>query len=136
MSCTTVKARPGSDGSSTSSFPNSERQLGPLREYLTRHLLHNSDTVRSARRPIMQPTKRRLAGFSKRQWFKGVNVQNGENDGAFAEIARHHQFKGVKWVILSDFYYVEGSSQEHPLCRRGYWEASQWLSGALPAFMK
>ena len=33
MSCTTVKARPGSDGSSTSSFPNSERQLGPLREY-------------------------------------------------------------------------------------------------------
>jgi hypothetical protein len=70
----------------------------------------------------MQPTRRRLAGFSKRKWFKGVNVLNGENGGDFAEIARDHQFKGVKWVILRDSYYVEGSSREHPLCRRGNWE--------------
>jgi aconitate hydratase len=44
---------------------------------------------------------------------KGVNVlSNGPYD-AFSNIARHYKAQGVKWVIVGDANYGEGSSREH-----------------------
>jgi aconitate hydratase len=43
----------------------------------------------------------------------GVNVLSGENAGSYADIARDYQSKDVKWVIVGDWNYGEGSSREH-----------------------
>lgn len=44
---------------------------------------------------------------------KGVNVlSNGPHD-AFSNIARHYKAQNVKWVIVGDANYGEGSSREH-----------------------
>ncbi|QUC64881.1 aconitate hydratase [Nitrosopumilus sp. K4] len=43
---------------------------------------------------------------------KGKNVLNGETD-SFAKIARQYKEKGMRWVIIGDNNYGEGSSREH-----------------------
>jgi aconitate hydratase len=44
---------------------------------------------------------------------KGTNVLTGEKSQPIANIARHYQSKGVKWVVVGDSNYGEGSSREH-----------------------
>jgi aconitate hydratase len=44
---------------------------------------------------------------------RGVNVLTGEEGQAFSQIARHYRSQGVKWVIVGDRNYGEGSSREH-----------------------
>jgi aconitate hydratase len=44
---------------------------------------------------------------------KGRNVLTGERDQMFSTIARDYKAKGVKWVIIGDHNYGEGSSREH-----------------------
>jgi len=43
----------------------------------------------------------------------GKNVLTGESGLEFAKIARDYKAKGVKWVIIGDDNYGEGSSREH-----------------------
>lgn len=50
---------------------------------------------------------------------KGKNVLTGETGRAISASARDYQSKGVKWVIVGDSNYGEGSSREHAaLCPR------------------
>ena len=44
---------------------------------------------------------------------KGKNILTGESGQAFSTIARHYKAKGVKWVVIGDANYGEGSSREH-----------------------
>ena len=44
---------------------------------------------------------------------KGKNVLTGQTSQAISEVARHYQSQGVKWVIVGDHNYGEGSSREH-----------------------
>jgi aconitate hydratase len=44
---------------------------------------------------------------------KGRNVITGEKDLEFALVARDYKAKGMKWVIVGDENYGEGSSREH-----------------------
>ena len=44
---------------------------------------------------------------------KGLNVLTGEKDEGFSKIARDYKAKGVKWVVIGDSNYGEGSSREH-----------------------
>jgi aconitate hydratase len=44
---------------------------------------------------------------------KGTNVLTGEKGQMISHIARHYQAQGVKWVIVGDHNYGEGSSREH-----------------------
>ena len=44
---------------------------------------------------------------------KGRNVLTGETAQALSSIARHYQSAGVKWVVVGDHNYGEGSSREH-----------------------
>ncbi len=44
---------------------------------------------------------------------KGLNVLTGERDINFSDIAREYKAKGVKWVVIGDWNYGEGSSREH-----------------------
>ena len=44
---------------------------------------------------------------------KGRNVITGEEDLWFAQIARDYQSRGIKWVVIGDSNYGEGSSREH-----------------------
>lgn len=43
----------------------------------------------------------------------GKNVLTGEKDLEFAQIARSYKAKGMKWVVIGDENYGEGSSREH-----------------------
>jgi aconitate hydratase A / 2-methylisocitrate dehydratase len=43
----------------------------------------------------------------------GVNVLTGEKGAAIAKIARDYKAHGVKWVVIGDANYGEGSSREH-----------------------
>lgn len=50
---------------------------------------------------------------------KGKNVLTGETGQEISRIARHYRSKGVKWVVVGDHNYGEGSSREHAaLCPR------------------
>jgi aconitate hydratase len=50
---------------------------------------------------------------------KGLNVLTGEKGQMISKIARDYKARGVKWVIIGDFNYGEGSSREHAaLCPR------------------
>jgi aconitate hydratase len=50
---------------------------------------------------------------------KGMNVLTGEKGQMISHVARYYQEHGVKWVIVGDFNYGEGSSREHAaLCPR------------------
>ena len=44
---------------------------------------------------------------------KGSNVLTGARGQVIAEIARHYKAQGVRWVIVGDHNYGEGSSREH-----------------------
>jgi aconitate hydratase len=44
---------------------------------------------------------------------KGLNVLTGERDRAFSDIARDYKARQVKWVVIGDWNYGEGSSREH-----------------------
>jgi aconitate hydratase len=44
---------------------------------------------------------------------KGLNVLSGERGQMISAIARDYQAHGLKWVIVGDFNYGEGSSREH-----------------------
>jgi len=44
---------------------------------------------------------------------KGKNVLTGETSQSIAKIARDYRAKGVKWVVVGDHNYGEGSSREH-----------------------
>jgi aconitate hydratase len=44
---------------------------------------------------------------------KGKNVLTGETSQPIAKIARDYRAKGVKWVVVGDHNYGEGSSREH-----------------------
>ena len=44
---------------------------------------------------------------------KGTNVLTGEKGQMISHIARYYQGNGVKWVIVGDYNYGEGSSREH-----------------------
>jgi len=43
----------------------------------------------------------------------GKNVLSGQTGQAFSAIARDYKAKGVKWVVIGDANYGEGSSREH-----------------------
>ncbi|MDX9730740.1 MAG: aconitate hydratase [Bdellovibrionales bacterium] len=50
---------------------------------------------------------------------KGTNILTGEKDLEFSQVARSYKAKGVKWVIVGDENYGEGSSREHAaMCPR------------------
>ena len=44
---------------------------------------------------------------------KGLNVLSGEPGVPFSTIARDYKAKKVKWVVIGDWNYGEGSSREH-----------------------
>ena len=44
---------------------------------------------------------------------KGLNVLTGERGQTISAIARYYKAKGVKWVVVGDHNYGEGSSREH-----------------------
>ncbi|HXJ81519.1 MAG TPA: aconitate hydratase [Candidatus Methylomirabilis sp.] len=44
---------------------------------------------------------------------KGLNVLTGERGQTISSIARAYKSKGVKWVVVGDSNYGEGSSREH-----------------------
>ena len=43
----------------------------------------------------------------------GKNVLNGETGQTISTIARSYKAKGIKWVVIGDHNYGEGSSREH-----------------------
>ena len=50
---------------------------------------------------------------------KGANVVSGETSQSISAIARDYQTRGIKWVVVGDHNYGEGSSREHAaLCPR------------------
>src|SRR3989442_49349 len=44
---------------------------------------------------------------------KGKNALTGETGQGISTIARYYKSKGVKWVVIGDANYGEGSSREH-----------------------
>ena len=44
---------------------------------------------------------------------KAMNVLTGERSQSIAKVARDYRSKGVKWVVVGDHNYGEGSSREH-----------------------
>src|SRR5437867_2822108 len=44
---------------------------------------------------------------------KGKNVVSGEGRQSIAQIARYYKAQGLKWVVIGDHNYGEGSSREH-----------------------
>ena len=44
---------------------------------------------------------------------KGRNVVSGETEQSFSSIARDYRSRGLKWVVIGDRNYGEGSSREH-----------------------
>ncbi len=43
----------------------------------------------------------------------GLNVLSGEKSIAFSKIARDYKARGVRWAVIGDWNYGEGSSREH-----------------------
>ncbi len=44
---------------------------------------------------------------------KGLDLLSGERGVGFAAIARHYKAEGLRWVVVGDENYGEGSSREH-----------------------
>jgi len=44
---------------------------------------------------------------------KGLNVLSGKGDESFSAIARQYRAAGLRWVVIGDANYGEGSSREH-----------------------
>jgi aconitate hydratase len=50
---------------------------------------------------------------------EGMDVLSGERGVPFPQIARHYKAKGLRWVVVGDVNYGEGSSREHAaMCPR------------------
>jgi aconitate hydratase len=43
----------------------------------------------------------------------GVDILTGDDGSALAQIARHYRAEGLRWVVIGDENYGEGSSREH-----------------------
>jgi aconitate hydratase len=43
----------------------------------------------------------------------GLNLESGERGGSFPAIARDYKSRGLRWVVVGDENYGEGSSREH-----------------------
>jgi aconitate hydratase len=44
---------------------------------------------------------------------KGLDVLTGERSRAISKTARHYKAEGLRWVVVGDDNYGEGSSREH-----------------------
>jgi aconitate hydratase len=44
---------------------------------------------------------------------KGLDVLSGEKEQSISVIARHYKAESLKWVVIGDHNYGEGSSREH-----------------------
>jgi aconitate hydratase len=44
---------------------------------------------------------------------KGKNVLTGEADQEISRIARHYKSRAIRWIVIGDANYGEGSSREH-----------------------
>jgi aconitate hydratase len=44
---------------------------------------------------------------------KGLDLLSGERGRSFSEVARHYKAEGLRWVVVGDENYGEGSSREH-----------------------
>ena len=44
---------------------------------------------------------------------KGLNQLTGEGEQPFPQIARHYKAQGIRWAVVGDENYGEGSSREH-----------------------
>jgi aconitate hydratase len=44
---------------------------------------------------------------------EGLNQSSGERGVSFPKIARHYKAAGLRWVVVGDENYGEGSSREH-----------------------
>ncbi len=44
---------------------------------------------------------------------EGKDLLSGEDGGTFPKIARHYKAEGLRWVVVGDENYGEGSSREH-----------------------
>jgi aconitate hydratase len=44
---------------------------------------------------------------------KGLDQLSGESGAAFSAIARHYKAEGLRWIVVGDENYGEGSSREH-----------------------
>ena len=47
------------------------------------------------------------------QTGKGFNQLTGKNSEMISKIARNYKSEGLRWVVVGDFNYGEGSSREH-----------------------
>ena len=59
-----------------------------------------------------------IAGSSSTNAFtgetgKGNNVVSGQPSQGFSQIARYYKVQGLRWVVVGDSNYGEGSSREH-----------------------
>lgn len=64
-----------------------------------------------------------LENISKNMLIGAINIENGEANkiknretgefGAVPEVAGYYKNKGIKWVVIGDHNYGEGSSREH-----------------------
>ena len=75
----------------------------PAHGFVTGATSTNSATTCSWARPMPLPARRATARTSL----------SGEADQSFAKIARDYKSRGVRWVVVGDFNYGEGSSREH-----------------------
>ncbi len=83
----------------------------------------NHDRSHLARRPMAsfprsprQIQRQHVHGRDQclhRQGRPRQDVLSGEADQSFAKIARDYKSRGVRWVVVGDFNYGEGSSREH-----------------------
>ncbi len=53
------------------------------------------------------------ANFFTGEAGKGRNVLTGETGQAISKVARHYRSQEIKWVVIGDHNYGEGSSREH-----------------------
>jgi aconitate hydratase len=44
---------------------------------------------------------------------EGLDLLSGQSGEGFARIARHYRAEGLRWVVVGDENYGEGSSREH-----------------------
>jgi aconitate hydratase len=44
---------------------------------------------------------------------KGLNILSGKRQEEFSKIARDYKAAGIRWVVVGDANYGEGSSREH-----------------------
>ena len=65
----------------------------------------------------------------------GLNLLN-KNIETFSHIAREYKQNGLKWIIVGDQNYGEGSSSEHAAMTPRYLDVLPLLQKVLPEYMK